>query len=76
MNTVPLKNEASLVACKRTLAKLYNTHSNMTLALRIEILEALGYGDEPELVGSLLSKQAYLREDGKIEYCVAEASRE
>ncbi len=68
MNTVPLRNEASLVACKRVLAKLYNTTKSLTLSERIEILEALGYGYLPEEVGALLAGMAKLTDDGIIQH--------
>lgn len=74
--TIPLKNEASLVACRRVLAKLYNSHSNMAFALRMEILEALGYGDEQKMIGYLLAGQACLKEDGTIEVYTAIADRD
>lgn len=70
------KYQPSLVQCRRVLAELYNTHSNMSLEMRFKILSALGYHDAPKMVGALLAEQAYLSPDGEIIYNAVEASSE
>lgn len=70
---VPLTNEASLVACKRVLAKLYNEHKDLSMAEKVDILTALGYGNALALVGALFSGMASLSPEGSIDYHVMEA---